>query len=282
MPRSYLRLAIVVLLTLSLGSSALAQTSAEVVDQAAEQPCGCGILIAHDESGNAAVAQSFMAGLDGSLTAVEVFFSTSLPSTVTFAVTPVDALTGFPVDPALAVATLPAEAQVGDTWYRFEFTEPPLLTQDVQYAIVVTIEPPTEGEIGWAFSQYNTYDRGEFLVKRYADSDWVTGQADWGNITDLTFRTFVVPAQPADPGTLLAALNDEVQRLDAPDGLVHSLTAKLDAARAAWERGDLAATQQPLAAMLRQVSAQDGKALTAEQAESLDAALRTILEQLAA
>jgi hypothetical protein len=54
-----------------------------------------------------------------------------------------------------------------------------------------------------------------------------------------------------------------------PHGLTNALLVKLDAALAAWQRGDRAATSGPLGAFIHHLDAQRGKKLSGSQADEL-------------
>jgi hypothetical protein len=80
-----------------------------------------------------------------------------------------------------------------------------------------------------------------------------------------------------DAITLLAELIPAVEAAGLPGGLERSLTRKLENAKASLERGHVGAALGQLGAVRRQVLAQRGKALTADQADGALEALHVIL-----
>lgn len=268
------------LVILMLVPTTVVHAADEVLDQAAENPIGAGAVIAHDESGNAAIAQTLTAGVSGMLTSVELFLFPELPTTVTLSLHPAEIASGLPVEPALASVSLPPEVQTAFTWYRFTFAEPVPITRGARYALVLAILPPAEGESGWAF-ETGDYAGGESMRQRYAGSEWIIGQWDAGDLFDFAFRTYVIPEQTPDAATMLRATRDIVWEMGLHPGITKSLVAKLTAALAAHERGADATACQQLSALLNQVNAQRGKALTTAQADVLTHDVQAIREHLA-
>lgn len=92
---------------------------------------------------------------------------------------------------------------------------------------------------------------------------------------------FVVPANtPMSANVFPAVLINVVQNFSLPKGINQSLTAKVNAAASALARGNVSAVRGQLTAFLNQVSAQKGKALSDQQANTLiklaGAALRAL------
>jgi outer membrane protein assembly factor BamB/pimeloyl-ACP methyl ester carboxylesterase len=81
---------------------------------------------------------------------------------------------------------------------------------------------------------------------------------------------FFIPANvPAPAPSFVAVLTDVLDGFGLPRGIENSLQKKLDAARAALARGNLAAAHGQLSAFLNEVSAQRGKGLTGAEADIL-------------
>ncbi len=70
------------------------------------------------------------------------------------------------------------------------------------------------------------------------------------------------------PATLLAATqSDMAASPHVPDGLRNALVAKLQAARAAYDRGDVKTAANVLGAVINQIQAQAGKDIPQDSAE---------------
>lgn len=89
-----------------------------------------------------------------------------------------------------------------------------------------------------------------------------------------------VPRGVATPAEAIAGLRARVEADNLPPAIEAGLTDKLDGAVAALERGNGAAAVRMLTAFIKQVSAQRGKALGAEEADALTAQAQGIIGRI--
>jgi hypothetical protein len=102
-----------------------------------------------------------------------------------------------------------------------------------------------------------------------------------GFVTSLSgqYEVLLIPDK-ADPATMVGDLRTTVQGMSIKQGVKNGLLAKLDAAHKSAREERYTATRNQLGAFINQVSAQSGKALTAQQARELTNSANAILAEL--
>jgi hypothetical protein len=108
----------------------------------------------------------------------------------------------------------------------------------------------------------------EFVIPAAGDYSvlWAVHPED---VISLSVATWTVKCEAPDPAQAIADLQALVSGFGLPAGLTTALTSKLQEALAAHDAGDTAGACDSLQAFLNQVRAQEGKKLTAAQAQQL-------------
>jgi hypothetical protein len=157
------------------------------------------------------------------------------------------------------------------------FSSPAHVTAGTQYAIVLpTTALPCLDGFWWGYVEGDPYSAGS-AVEAFGSDPWqplgLAGQ-------DFAFKTYV---QPADAAGQLAALINDVFAINARQGIISSLDAKLQTVQQALmaaKGGNRADACSKLGSFVHEVEAQYGVALTADEAARLLAAagqIRTTL-----
>ena len=137
-------------------------------------------------------AQTFTAGISGSLSRVRLMLGTKGTSG-SVVVQIADTSAGLPVDGALASATIPAAGLPGvDTlgWVDVNFAAPAQITAGHEYAVVVRNDIPQF--LYWGGSDSDVYARGAALFGIDLLGEWKSDAN-----ADFVFETYVEPTPPA-------------------------------------------------------------------------------------
>jgi len=205
------------------------------------------------DSANEWTAQTFTAGISGSLTDVVLWLSVSNPS-IPVAIVPADG-TGPVVSTPLAQATLAGVNLAPYAPIDISFTAPARVEAGKQYAIVLYAPARSawawQGDVG---SSYSDEDGKPCADGAYgAGRWWLSSIASFGADADFFFQTYVIPSRRLaveKNGTGTGSVRDDSQRIDCGpscsaevrDGQTITLSALPDAGSifAGWSGGTCA------------------------------------------
>lgn len=215
---------------------------------------------------NQALAQTFTAGLSGSLTDVDAeAFRYDGAADLTVEIR--DVVDGLPGPTVLASASV-AGADVpgfGENWLTISFDQPAQITAGTQYALVLSTSGTTV--YGWYADGTDPYPGGGTAYSGAA-IPWTLAEG-----YDAEFTTYVNPVG-------IAALVGQLGAAGLPRGLNTSLSSKLRAAQSDLDSGDMAGACRTLRAFGAEVSGLSHRRLGSDTATALTATAASVASGL--
>jgi hypothetical protein len=145
--------------------------------------------------GTYSLAQTFVAGKTGKLTAVDLYMAGT--GTITATLTGATGSSGVPSGSALATKAVTLNSSGG--WIHFAFPTPHSVTSGHAYAIVFST-----GNLAWIGGSASNYSRGRALIS--ISSMWEYLPTEFpGTFGDYSFRTYVAVTPPAKPKPAVVA-----------------------------------------------------------------------------
>ena len=142
--------------------------------------------------GNGAVAQTFTAGITGSLDRVDLLLASANPPATYLSVEIRDAPGGVPGQAILASRPIPPSAVTSTTpqFIPVDFRPPAPVVAGTQYAIVAYSANVATTWFLWYFKNSDVYSGGQFFYNGTTPptSSWTAAPSQ-----DLSFKTYVVP-----------------------------------------------------------------------------------------
>jgi hypothetical protein len=229
-------------------------------------------------------AQTFRAGLSGSLEVVDLVVDTAGDdvSDSPLVVELQSTSGGEPSGQVLAAASIPFDmVPVDAEWEQFRLDPAVPITAGTLYALTVRAPGVTgDSTFQWWFQQGDPYPDGGGW-----NFDQPGGWTAFGG--EFAFQTYVnqagvgAPGAPPDLAQRIAELKALLERLGLPPGLTERLQKMLDRVLAALPPGNTARANRSLRVFGNRVVAQRGKKLTVAQARRLSTATRALRASLA-